>query len=223
MKISPIIFGSTGMIGQGVLLECIEDNNVEKILLVSRGTSKINHPKIKEILHRDFTDFSSLTNEFSDYDSCFFCLGISAVGLTESEYYATTYELTVRVAESILKTGKDFTFCYVSGAGTDRSEKGRIMWARVKGKLENKLLSMPFKNAYMFRPGYIQPMRGIKSKTIWYNLFYMIFKPLYFILRSFKGIVTDTSSLGKAMIHATEYGYPTKIIESKDIYELAKG
>ena len=217
--IKPIIFGATGMIGQAVVQECIKTPEIEKILLINRRPGQINHPKVKEIIHTDFTDFSSLINQFSEYNACFFCLGISAIGLSEEEYYKTTYEITIKAAEAIKNTGKEFTFCYISGAGTDSSEKGSMMWARVKGKVENKLLSM-FEKAYMFRPGYIQPLKGIKSRTKFYNLFYILFKPFYFMLKSFKSIVTDTSSFGKAMIKVAAEGYSKRIIESKDINRL---
>jgi uncharacterized protein YbjT (DUF2867 family) len=222
MQIKPIIFGATGMIGQGVLMECLDNPDVDSVLVVNRHPQNIHHKKVKEIIHSDFSDFSSLQNEFSNYDTCLFCLGVTAVGLSEQEYHKVIYDITVNAAEALLKTKKDFTFCYISGAGTDSSEKGRIMWARVKGKLENKLLSMPFKRAYMFRPGYIQPMKGIRSRTGWYNAVYAVFKPLYFVLKNFKGVVTDTSSLGKAMINAAASGYEKNIIEVKDINILAQ-
>jgi nucleoside-diphosphate-sugar epimerase len=137
MKLKPIIFGSTGMIGQAVLIECIESPDVESILLINRRSLNKQHPKIKEIVHNDFEDMSSLIPEFKNYDTCFFCLGVTSLGLSESEYHRITYDLTVRVAEVILKTGRDFTFCYISGKSTDSTEKGKVMWARVKGKLEN--------------------------------------------------------------------------------------
>lgn len=222
MSTKVILFGSTGMIGQGVLMECIANPNIESVLLINRNQVNIEHPKVKEILHTDFNDLSSLQNEFSNYNACFFSLGVTSVGLSENEYHKITYELTVKVAEALLNANKDFTFCYISGAGTDSSEKGRTMWARVKGKLENKLLSMPFKNVYMFRPGYIQPLKGIRSKTGWYNLVYTLLRPLYFILKPFKGIVTDTSSLGKAMVYVALNGYSKRILESTDINNVAK-
>ncbi|HXA02766.1 MAG TPA: NAD-dependent epimerase/dehydratase family protein [Cytophagaceae bacterium] len=222
MKIRAIIFGSSGMIGQGVLMECLESPEVESILIINRSPGNVKHSKLKEIVHKDFSDFSSLSAEFAGYNSCFFCLGISAVGLSENEYYKTTFELTIRVAEALLKANKDFTFCYISGASTDSSENGKMMWARVKGKTENTLLAMPFKQVYMFRPGYIQPLKGIKSRTKLYNAIYFIFKPLYFILKPFKGMVTDTSSMGKSMIQTALHGYEKKILESSDINKVSK-
>jgi hypothetical protein len=220
MKIRPIIFGSTGMIGQGVLLECLTSTNVEAVLVVNRQTCNITHPKLKEIIHKDFFDIAQIANEFKNYNTCFFCLGISSAGLRESDYYKTTYELTLSIAHTLHNANKDMAFCYISGAGTDSTEKKRIMWARVKGKTENALLKLHFKNAYMFRPGYIQPLRGIKSKTKLYNTIYLFLKPLYFILKPFKSIVTNTETLGKAMINAVIYNYEINILESKDINEI---
>jgi uncharacterized protein YbjT (DUF2867 family) len=220
MPINPIIFGSTGMVGQAVLLECLEDINVQSILLINRRPVHIRHEKVKEIIHLDFNDFSSLTKEFSGYDTCFFCLGISSVGLSEEEYHRTTYDITIRAAETLSSTGKPFIFCYVSGAGTDSSEKGRSMWARVKGKTENKLFSL-FEHAYMFRPGYIQPLKGIRSRTWLYNAIYAVFTPAYFLLKPFKSLVTDTTRLGKAMIRVVTKSYEKKILENRDINKLA--
>jgi uncharacterized protein YbjT (DUF2867 family) len=221
MNVKPILFGSTGMVGKGVLLECLDSTDVGSVLVVNRQACGITHPKLKEIILPDFSDLSSLSGIVADYNACFFCLGVSAVGLSENEYHRITYDLTTRAAQALLQAHTDFTFCYVSGAGTDSSEKGRIMWARVKGKTENALLAMPFRQAYMFRPGYIQPLRGIRSKTAGYQLFYTIFKPLYFLLKPFKSIVTDTTSLGKAMINTVTRGYSKKILESADINRLA--
>ena len=222
MKIKTIIFGSTGMIGQGVLKECIDSPDVMSILLINRRAVNIQHPKIKEVVHNDFEDLSSLIADFKNYDACFFSLGVTSLGLSEPEYHRVTYDLTVKIAETLLSTGQEFTFCYISGKNTDSTEKGKVMWARVKGKLENKLLSMPFKKAYMFRPGYIQPLKGIKSRTKWYNVIYAIFKPLYFLLKPFKGFVTNTSSLGKAMISVVVNGYEKSILESADINKVAE-
>lgn len=217
MSIHAIIFGATGMVGQSVLLECLDSKDVGKVLLINRRQVSIKHEKLREVIHQDFSDFSSLINEFSGYNACYFCLGVSAVGLSEEEYTKTTYDLTISVAEAIKKTGVDFTFVYVSGKGTDSSEKGSMMWARVKGRTENKLLSMHFKNAYMFRPGFIQSLKGIRSKTKAYNFFIAILNPFYFLLKHLKGVVTNTTSFGKAMINITLKGYAKKIIENEDI------
>jgi len=220
MKIKAILFGSTGMIGKGVLLECIDNSDVESVLLINRKTCGISHPKIREITHSDLSDLSSLQNEFRNYNACFFCLGISAVGLSENEYRKTTFDITVNTAKTLLSVNSDIVFCYVSGAGTN--ENGKMMWARVKGETENTLLEMSFRKTYLFRPGYIQPLKGIRSRTRLYNLIYFFFKPFYFLLKPFKGIVTDTTSLGNAMINCVRYGYAKNILESADINTLAK-
>lgn len=211
------------MVGQGVLYECLENPQVESVLVVNRRPGKQQHDKLREIIHADFCDFSSLVPVFAQYNTCFFCLGISAVGLAEKDYHKITYELTIKAAGTLLKTHQDYTFCYVSGAGTDSSERGRMMWARVKGKTENAVLSMPFKQAYVFRPGFIQPLRGISSRTKGYNFLYIIFKPLYFILRPFPGLVTDTSSVGRAMVRIARQGYHRRVLETADINRLARG
>lgn len=222
MKIKAIIFGSTGMLGQAVLLECIENNEVESILVINRQSCHIKHPKLAEIIQPDLFDLSGLTNKLKGYNTCFFCLGVSSAGLSENEYHKITYELTLHVATTLLDLKKDITFCYISGAGTDSSEKGRIMWARMKGKTENALLSMPFKKAYMFRPAFIQPMKGIRSKTKSYQVLYSIFKPFYFILKHFDSIVTNTTIFGKSMILAVLNGYEKNILENKDINKIVR-
>lgn len=220
MKI--IIFGATGMIGQGVLIECLKDMQVESVLVINRQSCGITNPKLKEVIHKDFYDISSISNELTGYDACLYCLGVSSVGMAESDYNKITYELTVYIAKIMLSLNKDINFCYISGANTDSSENGKVMWARVKGKTENALLTMPFKSVYMFRPGYIQPLKGIKSKTKLYRIMYAIFKPLYFVLRDFENFVTNTEILGKAMILTARKGYDKAVLESKDINEIVK-
>jgi uncharacterized protein YbjT (DUF2867 family) len=175
-----IIFGATGMVGKGVLLESLDDARVEHILLVSRNEIDVRHPKIREIVHEDFTEFGSLQPAFADLDACFYCLGVTAVGLSEPEYHHLTYDLTLAgaTARAGASAGR-LTFCYVSGEGTDSMEHGRTMWARVKGKTENALLRLRFKAAFMFRPAYIQPLRGIRSKTRWYQAFYDVLGPFF--------------------------------------------
>jgi len=222
MPIKALLLGSTGMIGQGVLLECLNDEQVESVLVINRSSCNVKHPKLKEIIHKDVADLSPLKEELANCNTCFFCLGISSAGLSESEYHKITYDITTKVATTLLSINKDFVFCYISGSGTDSTEKGRIMWARVKGKTENALLAMPFKKAYMFRPGYIQPMKGIKSRTGWYNALYAVFKPFYFILKHSHKYVTDTQTLGKAMINAVSENYPESILESSDINQIGK-
>jgi uncharacterized protein YbjT (DUF2867 family) len=222
MKIKAILLGSTGMLGQAVLLECIENSEVESILIINRHACKISHPKINEIIRKDLFDLSGITNELTGYNTCFFCLGVSSADLKENEYYKITYDLTLNVANILLALNKEMTFCYISGAGTDSSEKGRIMWARVKGKTENALLALPFKKAYMFRPAFIQPLKGIRSRTKAYNVLYAIFKPFYFILKHFDSIVTNTEVFGKAMILTVLNGYDKNVLENRDINKIVR-
>ena len=212
-----ILFGSTGMIGQGVLSVCLKDPLVESVLVVNRQTCAVKHPKLKEIIHLNFFDLSPIMNQLSGYTTCFFCLGVSSAGMKEDEYNRMTYELTTGVAINLLILNKEMTFCYISGASTDSTEKGKMMWARVKGKTENELLKMPFKSVYMFRPGYIQPMKGVKSKTRIYRILYLILKPFYFLLKHLESSVTSSETLGKAMIIVASKGYEKKILESRDI------
>lgn len=215
-----ILFGSTGMIGQGVLRECLADSRIESVLTLNRRPSGVSHSKLKELIHSDFYDLSAIENNLAGFDACFYCLGISSAGVSEAEYHKNTYELTTTIAKTLLRANKNLTFCYISGASTDSTEKGTVMWARVKGKTENALLAMPFSAAYMIRPGYIQPMDGIKSKTALYNAFYAISKPFYFLLKYFDTIVTNTQTLGKAMIQLALHGSEKHILESKDINKI---
>jgi hypothetical protein len=221
MTINAIIMGSTGMVGKGVLLECLESPSVQTILVINRHSVGIKHPKLKEILHKDLSNIDPLINELAGYNACYFCLGISAAGLSEQEYRKITYDLTLNFAKTLLKMNPEMTFCYVSGAGTDSKETSRMMWARVKGKTENDLLALPFKSAYMFRPGYIQPMRGIRSRTPLYNFLFTFFKPFYFILKNFKSAVTNTDAIGRAMINITLEDYCKNILDPGDINKLA--
>jgi uncharacterized protein YbjT (DUF2867 family) len=223
MKIKTIITGSTGMIGKGVLLECLDDPNVESVLVINRQTTDIKHEKLWEIIHKDLFDLKPFESQFKGYNACFFCLGISSVGVKEKEYDHITYDLTLDFAKTVLKMNPGITFCYISGAGTDSSEKGKSMWARVKGKTENALLALPFKRAYMFRPGYIQPVKGIRSKTKNYNIFYSVMKPFYPLLKTIPKYVTSTEKLGKAMISVTMNGFDRNILESLDINVAARG
>lgn len=217
MKLKVIITGSTGMVGKGVLLECIDSPEVEQILVINRSPVGITHPKLKEIIHKDFFDWSGIREQLNGYNACFFCMGVSSVGMNEADYRRMTYDLTLGFAKEVLALNDGMTFCYVSGAGTDSTEQGRMMWARVKGKTENDLLGLGFKDAYMFRPGFIQPMRGIKSKTALYQGIYNIISPLYGLLRRLPKYVTTTVVIGKAMIRVAMDGYDKKVLESVDI------
>jgi len=222
MKLKVILFGSSGMIGQGVLNECLNNDLVNSILVVNRLACGITHPKLKEIIHLNMFDLAPSSKELTGYDACLYCLGVSSAGMGEEEYNTMTYELTLHVASVLLNLNPGMTFCYVSGAGTDSTGKGSIMWARVKGRTENELLHMSFKAAYMFRPGYIQPMKGVKSKTRLYRMMYSIFKPFYFILKHIESMVTDSETLGKAMIVVASQGYEKNILESSDINSIVK-
>lgn len=221
MKIKAIVTGSTGMVGKGVLLECLESSDVESILAINRRSLDLNNPKLTEILHDDFFDLSTVRQRLAGFNTCFFCLGVSSVGMSEDAYRRTTRDLTLGFAETVLELNPGMSFCYVSGAGTDSEESSRMMWAKVKGNTENTLLAMPFKAAYMFRPGYIQPMNGVKSRHGWVDKFYTIMKPFYPVLRLFPKYVTDSQKISKAMIRAATNGYDKNILESVDINRLA--
>jgi len=213
-----ILFGATGMVGQGVLRESLLDPDVDHVLVVGRSASGTQHAKIEEIVHADLFDLSAIADRLRGYDACFFCLGVSAAGMKESDYARVTYELTLSVAATLARVNPAMTFIYVSGAGTDSSQRGRMMWARVKGKTENALLQMPFEAVYMFRPGYIQPLHGIRAKTGWYNTVYAIMAPLYPLWKMLlPNAVTTTEQLGRAMIEVGKRGNPNRVLESRDI------
>ncbi|MBS1597706.1 MAG: epimerase [Bacteroidetes bacterium] len=218
MKIRAIVTGATGMVGEGVLHECLLHTDVEQVLVVGRKSCGIVHPKLKEIVHGNFFDLSPIADQLINYNACFFCLGVSSVGMKESEYNHLTYDLTIHVAEILLERNKDMTFCYISGAHTDSSEIGKSMWARVKGKTENKLLSMSFKNAFMFRPGYMQPTKGLKNTL----KAYVFLSWLYPVWRGlFPKLVCTLKEVGIAMINVTLKGYNRHVLEVSDIVALA--
>jgi uncharacterized protein YbjT (DUF2867 family) len=217
-----ILFGATGMVGQGVLRECLLDPEVESVLAVGRSAIEQQHEKLHQIVLKTLTDLSSVESRLSGYDACFFCLGVSSAGMSEDDYRHVTYDLTLSVAATLVRLNPAMTFVYVSGAGTDSSEHGRMMWARIKGKTENALLAMPFKAAYMFRPGYIQPMHGVQTKTQWYGTMYAIISPLYPLLkRLFPGYVTSTERLGRAMISVAKTSATKRVLESNDINDIS--
>ena len=218
MKIKAIITGATGMVGEGVLHECIHHPDVESVLVINRKPCEVKHEKIKEIIHKDFLDLSAIEEQLKEYNACYFCAGVSSVGKKEDEYKRITYDLTLNLANKLVKINPDMTFCYVSGVGTDSTEKGRSMWARVKGKTENDLLKLPFKAAYMFRPGYIQPTKGLKNA---YKA-YKIFAPFYPVWKTlFAKYVVTLEQLGLSMINSTLYGSDKKILECRDIAKLS--
>ncbi len=211
------------MVGRGVLLECLEDAGVESILTLGRSPSGLQHPKLRELVQADLFDYSSLEDPLRGLDACFFCLGVSSSGMEEAAYHRMTYDLTMAAAQCLAKVSPQITFCYVSGAGTDRSEQGRTMWARVKGKTENALLRLPFKAAFMFRPGYIQPRKGVRSKTTLYRVFYAILGPLYPLWNFlFPNHVTSTELLGRAMIEVARRGYSQPYLENREINALGR-
>jgi len=216
-----LLFGATGMVGQGVLRECLLDPEVERVLAIGRTSCGQQHKKLRELLRKDLSDYSGVENELTGFDACFFCLGVSSAGMTEEAYRRVTYDLTLAAAQVLAKLNPDMTFIYVSGAGTDSSEHGRTMWARVKGKTENDLLRLPFKAVYIFRPAAIQPLHGITSRTKLYRLFYLLFgwtlsalKPL------FPKYITTTEQIGLAMLNVAKHGYAKHILENDDINSL---
>jgi len=219
MKINAIITGSTGMVGEGVLHECLNHSDVETVLVINRKPCGVKHRKLKEIIHKDFLDFSPIENELAGYNACYFCMGISSMGKKEDEYKRITYNLTMNFANTLVKLNPDMTFCYVSGVGTDGTEKGRSMWARVKGKTENDLMKLPFKASYMFRAGYIQPTKGLKNTY----KFYKVVAPIYPLIKLlFSNYVCTLEEIGLAMINVTLYGSEKKVLECKDIILQSK-
>ena len=210
------------MVGQGVLRECLLDPDVQQILSIVRTPSGQQTAKLRELVHTDFFDYSAIESELSGYDACFFSLGVSSAGMDEAKYKHLTYDLTLTAAATLARLNPNMTFIYVSGAGTDSTERGRIMWARVKGKTENDLLKLPFRAAYMFRPGFIQPLHGIRSKTKLYQFFYTALNPVLPLLKSaFPKSFTTTEELGRAMINVARQGYPKPILEVTDIIHAA--
>jgi uncharacterized protein YbjT (DUF2867 family) len=213
-----ILFGATGMVGQGCLRECLLDADVESVLAVGRSPTGQRHAKLREILHDNFLDYSAIEAQLAGYDACFFCLGVSSVGMSEERYRHLTYDITLAAATTLSKLSPSMVFVYVTGRGTDSTEQGRLMWARVKGKTENDLLKLPFKAAYMFRPAGIQPLHGIKSKTAWYQAIYVAAAPVFTLLkRVAPKYVTTTEQVGRAMIKVARDGYPKSVLESEDI------
>ncbi len=212
--------GATGMVGEGIVHECLQHQDVEQVLIINRRPSGISHPKLKEILHADFFDLSAISNELTGYNACYFGLGVSSVGMKEPEYTLMTYDLTMSVAKNLSGLNPEMTFCYVSGAGTDSTEKGKSMWARVKGKTENDLLKLPFRQAYMFRPGYMHPTPGLKNTLSMYKYMSWLYPVFKLIL---PGATSKLSELGMAMINVTIHRYDKKILEVRDINKIAKG
>ncbi len=209
------------MVGQGVLRECLLDPDVKTVLSIVRRSTGQEHAKLREIVHKDFFDFSAIASELAGFDACFFCLGVSSAGMSEENYRRVTYDIALAAAKTLVKLNPDMTLVFVSGAGTDSSERGRLMWARVKGQTENALLRLPFKAAYMFRPGVIVPLHGIKSRTMLYRVPYAVLGPILPLLqRLFPKQVTTTEKLGRAMLTVAKHGATKPVLESSDINQL---
>lgn len=220
MGIRTIITGATGMVGKGVLLECLESPEVESVLAVNRHPLGMKHPKLKEIVHGDFFNLAPIEGQLVGYNACFFCLGVSSAGMSEEKYSRLTYNLTLGFAQTLSRLNPGMTFCYVTGAGTDSTEKGGVMWAKVKGRTENALIQLPFKAAYMFRPAFIRPMKGVKSSTPLYRIFITLGRPLFPFLMLFPRISTASDRVGRAMIRVALEGYGSPRLESIDINKL---
>jgi uncharacterized protein YbjT (DUF2867 family) len=213
-----ILFGATGMVGQGVLRECLLDADVESVLSVGRSPTGQSHAKLREIVHDNFLDYSAIESELTGYDACFFCLGVSSVGMDAERYRHLTYDITMAAATTLARLNPGMVFTYVTGRSTDSTEQGPRMWARVKGKTENDLLKLPFKAAYMFRPAGIQPLHGVRSKVAWIQAIYVGTAPLLTLLnRIAPKFMTTSEQVGRAMIKVARDGYPKPVLESEDI------
>ena len=218
-----LIFGASGMVGQGVLRESLLDADVRRVVAVGRGASGGADPKLQDLVLPDLMDYAGLDEQLSGFDACFFCLGVSSAGMDEAGYTRLSYELTMQAARALSRLNPGMTFIYVSGAGTDSTERGGSMWARVKGRTENALRRLPFKAVYLFRPGMIQPLHGARSKTTSYRVFYALFKPLLPLLRAvFPRQILSTESVGLAMLEAVRHGAPRPVLETADIYALGR-
>jgi uncharacterized protein YbjT (DUF2867 family) len=216
-----LIFGATGMVGQGVLRECLRAPDVARVVTVGRAATGQSHPKLREVVAGDLSDLSAHEPALAGFGACFFCLGVSALGMSEAAYARVTHDLTLAVARTLARLNPAMTFVYVSGAGTDSTERGRVMWARVKGRTENALLALPFGAAYMFRPGVIQPLHGIRSKTRAYRIGYALLAPVMPLLRRVApNVITTTEQVGRAMLAVVRQGYPKAILEQADINAL---
>jgi uncharacterized protein YbjT (DUF2867 family) len=217
-KIKAIITGSTGMVGEGVLHECLLDTRVQAVLVINRKPCGVVHPKLKEVIQHDFFDVAGIEKLLTGYNACFFCLGVSSLGLKEPEYARLTHTLTLHFAQTLSRLNTNMTFCYVSGAGTRSSEKGGQMWARVKGKTENDLRKLPFKQVFAFRPGYMQPTKGLKNTQNYYKYLSWMYP---FFRKVFPGMAGTLAELGQAMINAAIFGYDKPVLEVKDIAALS--
>ncbi len=219
-----VLLGASGMVGQGVLRECLLDPGVELVLSIGRRPSGLHEEKLQEIVHSDLADLTDVEDRLRGFDACFFTLGVSSAGLTEDEYRRVTYDLTLAVAQTLVRLNPAMTFVYVSGAGTDSTERGRAMWARVKGQTENALARLPFKAAYMFRPGLIRPLHGVRSKTRLYRVSYAVMRPLMPLLSALlPNYITTTEKVGRAMIRVALDGAPKTVLGAREINALGQG
>jgi uncharacterized protein YbjT (DUF2867 family) len=213
-----LLFGATGMVGQGVLRECLLDADVTEVVTLGRTATGVAHAKLREIVHRDMFDYAALEGDLNGVDACFFCLGVSSFRMSEAEYTRLTYDMTMAAATTLARLNPQMTFVYVTGAGCDSTEQGSSMWARVKGRTENALLRLPFKAAFMFRPGAIVPMHGVRSKTALYQSIYSLTRPVLPLLqRVFPNAIVTTEQVGRAMLAVAKRGAPSPILESRDI------
>ncbi|GAA4330118.1 epimerase [Variovorax defluvii] len=216
-----LLFGATGMVGQGVLRECLLDPGVMQVLSVGRRMTGQAHPKLEELVVPDMLDYGEVEDRLAGYDACFFCLGVSSVGMSEADYRRVTVDLTLAAARVLVRLNPQMCFIYVSGAGTDSTERGPSMWARVKGETENALMRLPFRAAYMFRPGFIQPMNGVRSRTALYRVIYVLATPVFGLVRwLWPNRVTTSEQVGRAMLAAARHGAPTPLVEVPDINAL---
>jgi uncharacterized protein YbjT (DUF2867 family) len=217
-----ILFGATGMIGQGVLRECLLAPDVNRVLTIGRSASAVQNAKLQDLVHADLWNYAPVEEQLRGFDACFFCLGVTSAGMSEADYSRVTYGIAVAAAEALCRLNPDMTFVFVSGAGADSTEQGRLMWARVKGKAENAILRMPFKGSYVFRPGAVLPMHGERSRTTAYRVLYAITKPLLPLLkRVMPGQIVTTEQFGRAMLIVARQGASKRVLESSDINALA--
>lgn len=219
MKIRAIVTGATGMVGEGVLHECLLHPDVEHVLVLTRKPTGIVNPKVEEVIHHNFYDLSTIENRLSGYNACFFCSGVSSIGLKEAEYTRLTYDLTMQVAKTLARLNPEMTFCYVSGKGTDSIQKGKMMWARVKGRTENDIMKLPFRNSYMFRPGFMKATAGMKNMPKIYGYFAWMYPVLRLL---FPNSACTLKEVGIAMINTINKGPAKRVLEVKDIVELSK-
>ena len=218
-----VIFGATGMVGQGVLRECLRDPQVTRVLAVGRRPTGMSHPKLAELVRRDFFDWGDAGDALAGYDACFFTLGVSSAGMSEADYTRMTYDLTLAAASALAQANPRMTFVYVSGAGTDSTERGRMMWARVKGRTENALLRLPFRAAHMFRPGMIEGVDGVRPSNALYRRSYIVLHPVIALARRlFPNQVVTTAEVGRAMVRVAREGYARPVLERADIAALAR-